>query len=107
MTETKESTTYAERMEEAFPDVNEELAKYSEEKQQALSAEQQKYWMRYFRMMRALQMHRTHGIRTISTGKPEPMRSDGTPYTKSPRATRIAANRKRTKIAKLSRAKNR
>ena len=101
MTDTKESPTYSERMEEAFPDVNEELAKY------AVSQEQMRYFGLYFKMMKALNMKRTHHVRVTSFGYEEPHRADGTPLTKSSRSSRIAVNRRRNKAAKLSRAKNR
>lgn len=103
MTDTQEVPTYAERM-EAFPDVNEELEKYTEE---AKNAEIQKYIARYFAMVKALNMGRTHHVRVNSWKRPEPHRADGSPMTKQSRGVRRAKNRNRAKIAKLSRMKNR
>jgi len=92
MTTTKESPTYSERM-EAFPDVNEDLEKYRVE-------QQQKDFMRFFRMMKALNMGRTHHVRVNSWGRPEPHRADGSPLTKPSRASRAAVSRGRGKTTK-------
>jgi len=91
-------------MDEPFPDVNEELEKYTEAK---LSEEQTKYFGLYFKMMKALNMKRTYSVRTDSWGKPEPHRPDGTPLTKSTRASRVVVARRRSKAARLARRKNR
>jgi hypothetical protein len=84
---------------EAFPDVNDELSKYTDQ--------QQKYWALYFKMMKALNMGRTHHVRMTSFGYPEPTRGDGTPLTKSSRASRIAVSRRKSKAARLARRNNR
>ncbi len=97
-TTTKESPTYSERM-EAFPDVNEELAKYTEA--------QQKNWALYLKVMKALNMGRTHHVRTNSWDTPEKVRADGTPFTKTTRASRVAVSRRRSKVARASRKLNR
>lgn len=99
MTTTKESPTYAERM-EAFPDVGEDLEKYRAE-------EQQRNFTLYFTMMRALHKGRTSHVRKNSWGHPEPHRTDGSPMTKPSRASRAEASHKRSKAAGLARAKSR
>jgi len=88
--------TYSERM-KAFPDVNEELKKYSiEQNQEAM----QKYVARFYAMMKALNMGRTHHVRVNSWGRPEPHRADGSPMTKPSRASRAAKSRGRSKTTK-------
>ena len=104
MTINEKETTYSERMEEPFPDVNEEIEKYTEQK---ATEEQMRYWSLYFKMIKALNMGRTHHVRTNSWGTPDKSRPDGTPFTKTTRASRIAVNRRRNKAAKLARARNR
>jgi hypothetical protein len=99
MTNTEESPTYSERM-EAFPDVNDELEKYKVE-------QQQKYFKMYFKMMKALNMGRTHHVRVNSWKRPEPHRPDGSPLTKPSRASRAEVSRRRSKAARHARALSR
>lgn len=112
MTDTEESPTeplgpigpvgpsYSERMEEAFPDINEDLEKYRVE-------EQQKNFMLFFKMIKALNMGRTHHVRINSWKRPEPHRADGSPLTKQSRRRRTEASHKRSKAARLARRVNR
>ena len=86
---------------EAFPDVNEELEKY------VATQEQQKNFMLFFKMMKAMNMGRTHHVRVNSWKTPEKSRTDGTPFTKTTRASRVAVSRRRTKVARASRKVNR
>jgi hypothetical protein len=99
MTDTEESPTYSERM-EAFPDVNEELEKYKIE-------QQQKNFMLFFKMMKALNMGRTHHVRINSWKRPEPHRPDGSPMTKKSRAARAEVSHRRSKAARHARALSR
>ena len=94
-----ESPTYSERM-EAFPDLNEDLEKYR-------IAEAQKHFAIYFRMMTALHKGRKYHTRTNSWDAPEKHRKDETPYTKSPRASRVSVSRRKSKAAKAARKVNR
>jgi hypothetical protein len=88
----------------AFPDINEELDKYSEESKQA---EIQRSFKKYFAMMHALSLGRTNHVRVNSRGKPEPHRTDGSPMTKQSRETRAEISHRRSKAARRARAINR
>lgn len=91
--------TYAERM-ESFPEVSEALEKYRIE-------QQQKAFARFFQMVKALNMGRTHHVRTNSKNEPERHRPDGSPFTKPSRYSRVVVSRRRSKTARLARAANR
>ena len=86
---------------DAFPDVNEDLEKY------VATREQQAQFTLFFKMIKALNMGRTHHVRTNSWDKPEVHRPDGSPMTKPSRASRVAVSRRRSKAARLTRAANR
>jgi len=103
--ETLERTSYSERM-EAFPDINEDLEKYTEEEAERQRV-MQKNFAKFMVMMTALNMGRTHHTRVNSWNNPEPHRADGSPMTKQSRASRAAVSRRRSKAARLARAKNR
>lgn len=96
-------TSYSERM-EAFPDVNEDLKKYEAEQQQEAM---NKYFTRYFAMIKALNMGRTHNTRVNSWKHPEPHRPDGSPMTKPSRASRAAVSHRKSKAERRARAMSR
>ena len=89
---------------ETFPDVNEDLKKYEEEKRQKAMGQ---YFARYLAMMKALNLHRTSHARVNSWRRPEPHRADGSPMTKPSRSSRSAASHKSSKAARLARVKSR
>jgi len=104
--ETVERTSYSERM-EAFPDINEDLDKYTEDAAKLHQLAAERNFTKFFAMMKALNMGRTSHTRVNSWNNPEPHRADGSPMTKPSRASRAATSRRKSKAARLARAKNR
>jgi hypothetical protein len=100
---TDPTPSYSERM-ETFPDINEELEKYTEDAKQV---EAQRYFKRYLAMMNALTMGRTNHVRVNSWNRPEPHRADGSPMTKKSREARAEISHRRSKAARRARVTSR